>query len=216
MIALLKKDIFVMDKQMRLMVILALFFLLLPNGGSYGSSYTALISVMLPMSTISYDERCKWDRYAAVLPWTPQQIVGSKYILSYVATVASILMVLAAYLIRPLYSDEVVIWEDVWSMLGIYLGVLVVMTAVIYPLMYRFGTERGRLILVAIFVGIFIVFFGAAVLLVENVKHLALWLGEIPAPVLAVAAALVVAVGSFLSYRLSVRFYLRRREGAYT
>ena len=125
-------------------------------------------------------------------------------------------MVLAAYLIRPLYSDEVVIWEDVWSMLGIYLGVLVVMTAVIYPLMYRFGTERGRLILVAIFVGIFIVFFGAAVLLVENVKHLALWLGEIPAPVLAVAAALVVAVGSFLSYRLSVRFYLRRREGAYT
>ena len=33
--------------------------------------------------------------------------------------------------------------------------------------------------------------------------------------VLAAAAVVVVAGATFLSYRLSVRFYLRRREGAY-
>lgn len=64
MIALLKKDIFVMDKQMRLLVILALLFNLIPSASSLGATYAMLIALMLPMSTISYDERCKWDRYA--------------------------------------------------------------------------------------------------------------------------------------------------------
>lgn len=215
MIALLKKDIFVMDKQMRVLVILALVFLLLPTVSSIGSAYAVMISLMLPMSTISYDERCKWDRYAAMLPWTPRQIVGSKYILHYGAMAMSMGLIVVGTYIRSLYSDELVIWGDIWRMLAMYVVILGVLTVAIYPLLYRFGTERGRLILVAILMVIFLVTMGAGYLVVENIDTIKGGLEVIPAPVLVMAGAVLLAGANVLSYHLSVKLYLRRRDGRY-
>lgn len=215
MIALLKKDIFVMDKQMRLLVVLAFVFLLLPGTNGLGGAYAVMISVMIPMSTISYDERCKWDRYAAMLPWTPRQIVGSKYILHYGAMAMSMGLIVVGTYIRSLYSEEPVIWEDVWHMLAMYVVILAVLTVVIYPLLYRFGTERGRLILVAILMVIFLVGMGATFLVVENFDTIKGRLEVIPAPVLVMAGAVLLAGANVLSYHLSVKLYLRRRDGRY-
>ena len=89
------------------------------------------------------------------------------------------------------------------------------MTAVVYPLIYRFGSEKGRLILVVVFLGIFAMAFGTVVLAMDNMEGIVARLEAISAQVLAAAAVVVVAGATFLSYRLSVRFYLRRREGAY-
>ena len=215
MTALLKKDIFVMDKQMRALVILALVFLLLPAAGTIGSTYAVMISLMLPMSTISYDERCKWDRYAAMLPWTPRQIVGSKYILHYGAMAMSMGLIVVGTYIRSLYSEEPVIWEDVWHMLAVYVVVLAVLTVVIYPLLYRFGTERGRLILVAILMVIFLVGMGATFLVVDNIDTIKGRLEVVPAPVLLMVGVALLVGANVLSYRLSVKLYLRRRDGRY-
>ena len=215
MIALLKKDIFVMDKQMRVLVILALVFLLLPAASTIGSTYAVMIFLMLPMSTISYDERCKWDRYAAMLPWTPRQIVGSKYILHYGAMAMSMGLIVVGTYIRSLYSEEPVIWEDVWHMLAMYVVILAVLTVVIYPLLYRFGTERGRLILVAILMVIFLVGMGATFLVVENFDTIKGRLEVVPAPVLLMVGVALLVGANVLSYRLSVKFYLRRRDGRY-
>lgn len=215
MIALLKKDIFVMDKQMRVLVILALVFLLLPAASTIGSTYAVMIFLMLPMSTISYDERCKWDRYAAMLPWTPRQIVGSKYILHYGAMAMSMGLIVVGTYIRSLYSEEPVIWEDVWHMLAMYVVILAVLTVVIYPLLYRFGTERGRLILVAILMVIFLIGMGATFLVVENFDTIKGRLEVVPAPVLLMVGVALLVGANVLSYRLSVKFYLRRRDGRY-
>ena len=214
MIALLKKVIFVMDKQMRLLVILALLFNLIPSASSLGATYAMLIALMLPMSTISYDERCKWDRYAAMLPWTPQQIVGSKYVLSYGALALGAALIILGNFARTLYGGATD-WEETGALLAIYLVLIAVMTAVVYPLIYRFGSEKGRLILVVVFLGIFAMAFGTVVLAMDNMEGIVARLEAISAPVLAAAAVVVVAGATFLSYRLSVRFYLRRREGAY-
>ena len=215
MIALVKKDIFVMDKQMRLLVILALLFNLIPSASSLGATYAMLIALMLPMSTISYDERCKWDRYAAMLPWTPQQIVGSKYVLSYGALALGAALIILGNFARTLYGGATD-WEETGALLAIYLVLIAVMTAVVYPLIYRFGSEKGRLILVVVFLGIFAMAFGTVVLAMDNMEGIVARLEAISAPVLTAAAVVVVAAATFLSYRLSVGFYLRRREGAYT
>lgn len=68
--------------------------------------------------------------------------------------------------------------------------------------------------MVAVFVAIFAL--GAGFMVAFDLEQFINRLGALPAPVLvAIAAAVLVGV-NFLSYRLSVRFYLRRREGAYT
>ena len=212
MIALLKKDVFVMDKQMRVLVILALIFNLIPSTNGFGATYAMLIALMLPISTVSYDERCKWDRYAAMLPWTPQQIVGSKYVLTYGAMLmGGMLTVLGTYA-QGLYGAGAD-WAEARLLLAAYLVVIAVMTAVVYPLLYRFGSEKGRLVMVAVFVAIFVL--GAGFMVAFDLERFIDRLGALPAPVLTVAAAVILAGSNFLSYRLSVKFYLRRREGAY-
>lgn len=213
MIALLKKDVFVMDKQMRVLVILALIFNLIPNTNGFGSTYAMLIALMLPISTVSYDERCKWDRYAAMMPWTPQQIVGSKYILTYGAMVVGGMLTALGTYAQGLYGAGAD-WAETRLLLAAYLVIIAVITAVVYPLLYRFGSEKGRLVMVAVFVAIFAL--GAGFMVAFDLEQFINRLGALPAPVLvAIAAAVLVGV-NFLSYRLSVRFYLRRREGAYT
>ena len=54
--------------------------------GAFGSTYAMMMAVMMPLTSIAYDERCKWDRYAAMLPYRIGQLVWSKYLLSYLYT----------------------------------------------------------------------------------------------------------------------------------
>ncbi len=86
MIGLLKKDLFVADKSGRLLLVLALGFSLIPPLGAFGSTYAMMLALMMPITTLAYDERSKWDRYAAMLPYSPEQIVWSKYLLAYIFT----------------------------------------------------------------------------------------------------------------------------------
>lgn len=213
MIALLKKDVFVMDKQMRVLVILALIFNLIPNTDAFGATYAMMIALMLPISTVSYDERCKWDRYAAMLPWSPCQIVGSKYILSCGAFLLGMVLILLGKYAQILYGNTVD-WQETVLLLALYLVVIAVMTAVVYPLLYRFGSEKGRLVMVAVFIAIFAL--GAGFMVAFDLEQFIDRMGALPAPMLAAIAAVILAGVNFLSYRLSVKFYLRRREGAYT
>ena len=214
MIALLKKDVFVMDKQMRVLVLLALLFNLIPSASSLGATYAMMIALMLPMSTISYDERCKWDRYVAMLPWTPRQIVGSKYVLSYTTMALGAALIVLGNFARTLYSEGAD-WGETGALIALYLVLIGLITAVTYPLLYRFGSEKGRLLLVAIFAAMFILAFGAVVLAIDDMEGVVGRLKAVPAPALAAAAVIVLAGANFLSYRLSVKIYLRRRDGRY-
>lgn len=86
MIGLIKKDLYVAERSGRMLLVLALVFSVVPGMGSFGSTYALMLALMMPLTSIAYDERSKWDRYAAMLPYTPGQIVWSKYLLSYFYT----------------------------------------------------------------------------------------------------------------------------------
>lgn len=75
MIGLLKKDLYVADKSGRMLLVIALVFSMVPNMGSFGSTYAMMLALMMPLTSIAYDERSKWDRYAAMLPYTSGKIV---------------------------------------------------------------------------------------------------------------------------------------------
>ena len=93
---------------------------------------------------------------------------------------------------------------------------VLIMTDLGIPLCYRFGAEKGRivqmvlLIATAALVGGWIAVFGE-----EELLTLLASLISLPMPLLAGGGVVLVAALTVLSYRLSVRFYLRRREGAY-
>ena len=69
MTGLLKKDLYVSERSSRLLLVLALVLSLVPKMETFGNTYAMMLAFMMPMNAVAYDERCKWDRYAAMLPY---------------------------------------------------------------------------------------------------------------------------------------------------
>lgn len=209
MIGLLKKDLFVADKSGRLLLVLALVFSVVPNMGAFGSTYAMILAVMMPLNSIAYDERCKWDRYAAMLPYRPGQLVWSKYLLSYLYTLlGGGIIVLGAFL-RGVTTGAAD-WKETAETSLMLAVVMLFITALGLPILYRFGSEKGRLaMIVCMGIGV-----GAAMGLLGIFGELPK-LPELPLPAV-IAGVAVLAVGAtWLSFRLSVHFYRKRQNGAY-
>lgn len=201
--ALLLKDLMTLSKTLRFLLFFMLIFACIPglNMGTFVMVYCAT----LPVTAVAYDERSKWDTYAAMMPYHPRQLVLSKYALGYVAiamaTVLSMLAraVIGAFGIDPLQAQD-------YLLMLLYAMATTVFIAVMLPLIFRFGAEKGRLVLL---IGVAIGFSIFAALAAPLARALA---GLTITPLrlfLLVTAAVVLLNG--LSMALSCRLYERKR-----
>lgn len=205
---LLRKDIYVMWDQMRVLFVLAVVFSLLPWTAAFGSTYAMMLGFMLPFSTVGYDERCRWDKLAAMLPYTPGQIVGSKYLLSGLMLLLSVGVILLGQVIRGVIGRTGVDWGEFTQLSGIAIFLFGGLMLVSLPLLYRFGAAKGRWLTLG---ALGVLTLGGTALYGVLRPHLTGGTAALAA-LLGVAAMAALAV---LSFRLSARFYRRRREGAY-
>ena len=193
--ALLLKDTYVLYKQLKILLFALVIFCVMP--GFSASVFAMIYVIMLPITTLSYDERSKWSQLAAMMPYTSRQLVLSKYLLGYIGT--AIVMVLTA--VARLFTGS----GEGTSLLTLFLtpcvGALIL--AVLLPVMIRLGTEKGRL---------------AYILTVGLLAGVSAGLepGKLPALTVSPAMVLAVAYGavvllSLLSIRLSIRFYEKQK-----
>ena len=84
MTGLMMKDALVMRKTLRLYALFLLFYSGLAMLGVFPMSMALamveVIVMVLPISSFSYDEAAKWDRYAAVLPVGRTAVVKARYL----------------------------------------------------------------------------------------------------------------------------------------
>ncbi|MBD5160451.1 MAG: ABC-2 transporter permease [Oscillibacter sp.] len=209
MIGLLRKDLFVADKSGRMLLVLAVVFSVVPGMGSFGSTYAMMLALMMPMTSIAYDERSKWDKYAAMLPYTPGQLVWSKYLLAYFYTVLGGGIIVLGTLLRG-FTTGTVDWKETMELAALMGVVMLFVMALGLPVIYRFGSEKGRFMMIVIMgvgVGAALGIFGVFGELPE--------LPRLPLPAAAAVLAALVAAATYASFRLSVYFYKRRQNGAY-
>lgn len=207
MIGLLRKDMYVVGWLGLLMLPLALALSLVPRLENMGIIYPAMLAFMVPLMAFAYDERCKWDRYAAMLPYRTEQIVWSKYILSYMYIVLGEATTLLSGLLRSLVRPESVDWMRIIETGAILLVIMLLVVTFGLPALYRFGAEKGRLVLCLILGG------GMG-------GTLAAWgtleqLEQLPPPGVIAGVVLVAVAANFASVRVSVRFYKKRQNRDY-
>ena len=209
MIGLMKKDLFVADKSGRLLLVMAVAFSMIPSMGNFGATYAMMLALMMPLTSIAYDERCKWDKYAAMLPYTPGQIVWSKYLLAYFYTVLGGGIIVLGTLLRGIVTESVD-WE-LTAQLTVMMGVaMLFVMALGLPVIYRFGSEKGRFVMIVIMglgVGVALGLMGVFGELPE--------LPSLPLPAVAAIVAALVVAATYASFRASVHFYKKRQNGAY-
>ena len=194
--ALLLKDGYVLCKQLKFLLLALIIFCVMP--GLSASAFSMIYVIMLPITTLSYDERSKWNQLSAMMPYTTRQIVVSKYILGYIgAGCVALLSCISQILFSRSPIEDLVLSVLLMPCIG------AIILALLLPVMIRLGTEKGRL---------------AYILTVGLMAGVSAGLqpGDLPTlqvhpmavfPVLLAAAAVI----NLLSIRLSVRFYEKQK-----
>ena len=188
--ALLLKDLCVLWKQMRMMLLILAFLSVV--GGAFNSVFVVVWCALLPYTAIAYDERSHWDQLAAMMPYSKRDIVLSKYVLGWLCMAAAGFLCLAARVALGRFLES----EVDASIVLVSLCLGVISLDVTLPAVMRFGVERGRMIFM-------VVIFGAA--LGAGVALDSVDIPSVPLPVMALlplAAVVLTAVSIPLSMKL--------------
>ncbi len=140
--ALLIKDFLVVTRQMKL--VLLIIPLIAITGGSFMAPVAVIMGAAFTMTAMGFDEQTKWDELAVMMPYTPNALVLSKYLLGYIwMLIAAVLFILAqavtSVVTKSSISDS--LWLVFYSILA---GSLFI--SVSTPVFFRYGTQKGRLI----------------------------------------------------------------------
>ena len=150
-IGLIRKDVYELIAQARVLLALTASYLLAPlfmDSAKVLGGVAILLLAMLPISALGYDERCKWNRYALAMPLKKRDLFWSKFLLGVIALLLGGLIQLAAALIAG--RGEIV------QSLPLTMLTALCYLAVTLPLMFKLGLEKGRLLLMLLTVGFLI------------------------------------------------------------
>ena len=203
--ALLYKDFCLMKKHCRAYLFVMVFILLaavLEEDGLFMLLYPCILSGMMPVTLMGYDERSGWDRYSSMLPYTKGEMVSSKYIIGLVMQAVVMALSAAAQLCRTAR------FGDAGVPLGVIMAIMITASFVsvgfCMPFMFKFGVEKGR---VAYYLMIGMACGACAAASMHSGGATA---AEIPgAPVWLAAAALSAAIYA-ASWYVSVVWYSKR------
>jgi ABC-2 type transport system permease protein len=186
-----------------LMVVYGVVFSMMMDGSaSFFSSMLAVLFITVTVSSFSYDALARWDRYALSLPVSRRDLVASKYLLAVVMAAMGAIVAFAMGYVMMFFRHTLVVKELLLST-AVSIGVGLLIVSILLPLIFRFGVEKSRLMLV----GVVLVPLGLTYLL----KLLRIPLPDLS--VLATQAWLMPLVGLIilgLSYFISAAIFQRK------
>ncbi|MBQ9745897.1 MAG: ABC-2 transporter permease [Clostridia bacterium] len=145
---LLLKDFYMMRKYCRSYIFIVALFIAVSffgNDNLFLNLYPCLLCGMIPVNLLAYDEQSRFTSYCGALPYTKAQIVSGKYITGLLVQSAMLLLMGIAQAVKMVMSGNFVMQEFlVVMLLGFFASALVAPLSL--PFMFKFGTEKGRMI----------------------------------------------------------------------
>lgn len=201
---LIIKDLLALKKQGKLFLGLFAFYFIYAIALKNISmlSMITVLCVMLPMTTMAYDERSKWDKYALSMPISRKTIVLSKYLFSILLDVLGVLIVAVTSTIIVYFSNEMEILEALF-MAVLFGAISLLFLSVMLPILFKYGVEKARLLIIVII--LIPVLFGALIprLGLKPPSEEMFKLGANLSPVILIAIL-------FLSIKLSINIFNKK------
>ncbi len=205
---LIIKDFLVLKKTGRVfLLLLGLYLIMTIFMNTDMGPLMVFICGMLSISTFAYDEQAKWDAYALTMPVSKRDLVRAKYVLAiilcFIGALAGVVLSVASNLDAPFID-----WNGILIASGIALCASYIFNSLALPLLYKFGAEKSRVILLACYA---VPLIGASLVMKELEKSSGsllrlqslLNLGAILLPFVTIALLLV-------SYLISLRIYNKK------
>lgn len=166
--------------------------------------YPVVITSILPVTILGYDEKCHWDVYGQVFPYSKKQLVSVKYLLGLILVCAMWLLLVAIQFFGSMVNQTGG-QGDWWSFLLVVLSTGLLASGLMLPIIFKFGTEKGRLAFMVVIVLICVGSTGAMSLSSDISFRL-----SVSTSVFSLAALAVSSIIFFLSWVVSVKIYERK------
>ena len=207
MLGLIKKDILMIKNNLKFLLISLIIYVMFAIANEVDISF--IIPFMIAMffiSTFSYDEYNNWHAYAITLPNGRNNVVKSKYIatllLITVATLVSIILSIVMSSIRKTLDIE----EILSSCMGSTIAIIFIIS-LIYPLLFKFGSEKGRIALFIVsFVLVGIVSLSSKITTFSISKNLIIFVENNLPLIFIISIVLMLSI----SYIISVKIYSKK------
>ena len=220
---LLKKDLYNLASYKTTLIIVVLFCgiaIIGTDAINWGSVVIGIIVGMISLSTFSYDEMSKSNKYILTLPVTRKEIVLEKYVLAIGATILGgilgfIVTLLVGNVMNYLRPDnlidiniETLLATSVGGMFGISL-----IQSIQIPSIFKWGAEKGRIqmfivLFVLVIIGAIAGFLLKQAGLSVDIEKLENILNNFGL----VALILLSCLMYFISYKISYKIYKNKEE----
>ena len=207
MSGLILKDLMVMKKTLFIYAVISIIYGwidIMQEQPGMMFAMMMIISAMVPVSSISYDERCKWDRMANVTPISRAGIVVSKYLLAVMLTVVSALFVFVVYAVggKMELAENFALTYTMAMMSMVY-------QALLLPVIIKFGSEKGRTVMMFILFAPVVVIMGLVKMDLPFVNSIGVFLDN-NTHIIPFVMGAVTAVLYTLSIMLSIDIYKKK------
>lgn len=216
--ALLVKDLRLMLRQQRGTLFLFLAIVLLIIGATenpmFGIMYTVFLLPTLLISTIAYDTFDNGMPYIMALPVSVKDYVTEKYVLTVGGSVLINVLATGLTALVQVFKGGAMDLPELLICAFTAQSVILIYSAIILPVNMRYGTEKGRVILVIVAIAMGALLGGSGSLLQMENAGIATLLGGIyqfGVVELLLAVVLVCAVISVASYFICVKWMEKKQ-----
>lgn len=203
---LLLKDLLILKANWKTYAFLVAFYAAFAFGGNptFFSTMLAVILMICPMTSFSADELARWDQYAAALPGGRRAVVRAKYQLLFLILGGAFVLSCAVNLLVSLFGRGESTFGELALAALACAAVGLLLNSVLYPLLFKYGSQKSRIVLAAVVAAAFGV--GALILAFSGRAPADLLAGVSPFAA-AAGAVVLLAAAVLISYRVSCRIY---------
>lgn len=208
MLGLIIKDLYSLKKTLITMLLLFVFYVVFGITADMGSSMLNIMTMLAPLIAISsfyYDDMNKWDNYAMAMPLTRRQIVTSKYALSLLLMAVSAALSSIFNVVFYVFGLDEQMGMS-FTIMGVFALIGVLFVSIVMPLIYKFGLEKGRLLMM----GCGILIGAAAALFASSFEDRTIQVLMDYSGWILAGAVVLILVSAALSLQISVKLYEKK------
>ena len=220
---LLKKDLYNLSTYKASLIIVILFCgiaIIGTEAVTFGPMIICSIIGMISLSTFSYDEISKSNRYILTLPTSRKEIVKEKFILAIGSTILGgilgLLLTIIVINVMNYLRPENIINIDYESLIITTIGGMwgtALIQSIQIPSIYKWGAEKGRIQMFILLFVLIVIVLGIAFLLMKanfniNVEMIESFMNKYGLILL----AFLMIIMYYISYRISYKIYKNKEE----
>ncbi len=208
MLGFIKKDLLMIKSNIKIFAILLLIYVVMAFQGQMDLSFLLpFMSVMIMMSTFSYDSYNKWDAYTISLPDGRKNSVKAKYLATLILIIATTIIITTLSFTISYAKTKTIDFVNITAAIFGSLFATILLQSFIYPAMYKFGPEKARIGLMTIIfcvavIGGFIVQYVDFSTIINVLNYIQeYWI---------IVFLITMILMLYISYKISERIYIKK------